>query len=163
MQSEPALVALSVLPKNRLASRHKTAMKITGMKQHESTENPYNQSVMKQAIKISSHLTHPLSSKYELLPSGRRFRMPKCITNRHKWSFVPASTKLLNNVLHSALFLALALDCPTSLYVSVLPLLNAAEVWFYATEQFLWWCFYLVMVFLLCSTVCVSCLWSNEM
>lgn len=86
------------------------------------------------------------------LAFGRRFQMPKCKTNCHKLSSVPASIKLLNNVQHSALFLALALNCPTSLYVSVLPLLNAAEVWFYAAELFLRWCFYCA---LLC--VCLVC------
>lgn len=89
---------LSVQLKNRLANMHKTAMKIIGMRQYESIDNLYNQSVMKQATKISSASTHPLSSEYELLPSGRRFRIPKCKTNRLKLSFVPASIKLLNNV-----------------------------------------------------------------
>ena len=89
---------LTVQLKNRLANMHKTAMKIIGKKQYESIENLYNQSVMTQATKISSDPTHPLSSEYELLPSGRRFRIPKCKTNRHKLSFVPASIKLLNNV-----------------------------------------------------------------
>ena len=88
---------LTVQLKNRLRSMHKTAMKIIGIKQYESIEELYNQSVITQAIKISSDSTHPLSSEYELLPSGRRFRMSKWKTNRFKLSFVPASIKLLNN------------------------------------------------------------------
>lgn len=91
---------LTVQLKNRLANMHRTAMKIIGMKQYESVENLYNRAVMTQATKISLDSTNPLSSEYELLPSGRRFRIPKCKTNRLKLSFVPASIKLLNNVIN---------------------------------------------------------------
>ncbi|KAJ8372883.1 hypothetical protein AAFF_G00275870, partial [Aldrovandia affinis] len=40
-----------------------------------------------------SHILHP---EFELLPSGRRFRLPQCKLNRLKNSFVPHSVSLLN-------------------------------------------------------------------
>ncbi len=91
---------LTVQLKNKLAGMQKTAMKIIGMKQYEPVESLYNQAAMKQATRISADSTHPLFGEYELLPSGRTFRMPKCKTNCFKLSFVPASITLLNNDKH---------------------------------------------------------------
>ncbi len=88
---------LSVQLKNKLANIHKTAMKIIGIKQYEPIQTLYEQAVLRRAISISTDPDHPLFSEYQLLPSGKRLRMPMCKTNRLKLSFVPASIKMLNS------------------------------------------------------------------
>ena len=54
---------------------------------------------MKQAKKIVNDVTHVLNSEFVLLPSGRRYKEPKWKYIRFKKSFVPASTKMLNDAL----------------------------------------------------------------
>ena len=46
--------------------------------------------------------THPLCSEYRRLPSGCRYFLPRCKTNRLRYSFVSTSTALLK-CLRSAL------------------------------------------------------------
>ncbi len=88
---------LSVQLKNKLVHIHKTAMQIIGIKQYEPILTLYEQAMMRRAISISADPDYPLFSEYQLLPSGKRLRMPMCQTNRLKFSFVPASIKLLNS------------------------------------------------------------------
>ena len=52
--------------------------------------------VSRQANKIVSDPTHILHPEFQLLPSGRRFRVPRSRLNRYKHSFLPMSIKLLN-------------------------------------------------------------------
>ncbi len=85
---------LTVQLKSRLTSMHKTAIKIIGKKEYEPIQSLYEQAVRKQATKIIVDSQHPLFSEYELMPSGRRFHVPKCKSNSLKLSFVPASIKL---------------------------------------------------------------------
>ena len=83
--------------KSRLVSTHKTAMRIIGRKEYKPIQSLYEQAVRKQAERITADSLHPLFPEYELLPSGRRFRVPRCKTNRLKLSFIPTSVKLLNS------------------------------------------------------------------
>ena len=53
---------------------------------------------MQQANKIISDPSHIMHGEYELLPLGRRFRVPHCRLNRFKNSFVPVSIKLVNGI-----------------------------------------------------------------
>ena len=89
---------LTVKLRSKLASMHKTAMKIVGRKEYEPIQSIYEQAVRRKAKKIISNSQHPLFPEYKTLPSGRRLRVPLCKSNRLKLSFVPASNKLLNNV-----------------------------------------------------------------
>ncbi len=88
---------LSVQLKNKLPHIHKTATNIIGIKQYEPIQTLYEQAVMRRAISISTDPNHPLFSKYQPLPSGKRLRMPMCKTNRLKLSFGPALIKLPNS------------------------------------------------------------------
>ena len=53
--------------------------------------------VMIVVAKIISDPTHFLHANYDLLPSGRRHRMPAVRTQRAMKSFIPSSIKLLNH------------------------------------------------------------------
>lgn len=46
---------------------------------------------------VLSDATHPLGAEFQLLPSGRRFRLPLCKSNRYRNSFIPAAIKFLND------------------------------------------------------------------
>ena len=43
--------------------------------------------------------SHPLHSEFQLLPSGRRFIVPRCRTQQYKNSFVPAAITQMNKTL----------------------------------------------------------------
>ena len=58
----------------------------------------YKLKSFKTATKIIKDSTHPLHTEYEYLPSGRRLRVPRARTNRFKYSFVPRSIHLINNM-----------------------------------------------------------------
>ncbi len=90
---------LSVHLKAQITRLTQRAMKIMGVKQHPTPQALFEETVTRQAQKIISDPTHVLHSEYQLLPSGRRFRVPKCRLNRFKNSFVPLSIKALNDKL----------------------------------------------------------------
>lgn len=56
----------------------------------------YEQVMRRQTRSILSDHTHVEHPEYQLLSSGRRYRVPLCNHNRYKHSFVPVSVKLLN-------------------------------------------------------------------
>lgn len=58
----------------------------------------------KAAQAILSDYTHPLYAEYKLLPSGRRYALPRCRIIRPKNSFVPTTTGFLNSVTRLVLF-----------------------------------------------------------
>ena len=62
-------------------------------------ENYYAKNVLELAKKIIDDDTHPLHDLYELLPSGRRYRMPRIRTQRYKDTFLPVSIGFLNGKL----------------------------------------------------------------
>ena len=59
----------------------------------------YRARATRKAHTILSDPTHPLASQYRLLPSGRRYMVPRQRTNRLRNSFVPISIGLINNLL----------------------------------------------------------------
>ena len=88
---------LTVQSRSQITSLVRTAMKIMGVRNHPSLQMLYEQSVTRQAQKIVSDPTHILHQEFQLLPSGRRFRVPRTRLNRYKNSFLPTSIKLLNS------------------------------------------------------------------
>ncbi len=72
-------------------------IKVVGMKEHSYLQTLYEKSVLREAYKILNDTTHILNPEFEMLPSGRRFRMPRCRLNRFKNSFIPSATKALNS------------------------------------------------------------------
>ena len=88
---------LSVQLKSKLIRLMHTAWKIIGVKNHSSLQSIFEQATLRQANRIISDPSHVLHDEYELLPSGRRFRVPRCKLNRLKNSFILLSIKLLNS------------------------------------------------------------------
>ena len=88
---------LNLRQKNKLNSIIRICNRIVGdnnMNVHEL----YMKALKRKAKHCTSDPKHPLYSKFELLPSRRRFRQPlakKCI---YKKSFVPSAIALLNSL-----------------------------------------------------------------
>ena len=59
-------------------------------------ESLYTRQLQRLASSISNDDSHPLASEFQLMPSGRRFRVPRSKTRRYGNSFVPAAVSLLN-------------------------------------------------------------------
>ena len=87
---------LSTQSKSNLQCLVQTAMKVMGRTDKLSLQSIYEQSVLRQAQRVLLDPSHILQTEYELLPSGRRYRIPKCKLNRFKYSFIPTSIKMLN-------------------------------------------------------------------
>ena len=88
---------LSIKLKSQLRSLINRAGKIMGSPPPSSLQEIYDETARRQGLKISRDPKHVLHTEFELMPSGRRFRMPNCKLNRFKFSFVPSSIKLLNS------------------------------------------------------------------
>ena len=69
--------------------------KLIGKKQ-DGMSAIYEQRTVKKAKCISKDDGHVLAQYYELLPSGRRYRMPCTNLGRTRKSFVPSSIDLVN-------------------------------------------------------------------
>ena len=89
---------LSVKNRAKLSKLHTISCKIVGCSTPDSSlQKLYNMRTIQMAKKIISDPTHFLHAKYDLLPSGRRHRMPAVRTQRAMKSFIPSSIKLLNH------------------------------------------------------------------
>ena len=74
--------------------------KIMGMSTPPNTPQViFEQATLGQAKKTVSDPSHILYPEYRLMPSGRRYEVPKWRYNRYKFSFIPVSTALLNDSL----------------------------------------------------------------
>lgn len=87
---------LTVQFKSKLARLVHLAQKITGGEEKRTIQELYEASISRQAKRIVSDDTHILYKYFNLLPSGRRFRVLLCKSNRYKNSFVPTAIKILN-------------------------------------------------------------------
>ena len=86
---------LNIKDKNHLGRIVRTASKIAGVN-FSSLDHVFQRQMLKKAKSIRMDSSHPLSSEYKLLPSGLRLECAVATTNRHKFSFVPASIQALN-------------------------------------------------------------------
>ena len=86
---------LSVRDRNKLTQIVNQASKIIGNKQLQ-LQDIYNRSITKKAIQIYNDSTHPLRHSFELLPSGRRLKVPLAKKKGYKTSFVPTAVEILN-------------------------------------------------------------------
>lgn len=88
--------ALTVKHKSKLARIINQASKIIGSPQTPLTEL-HTRSVLRIATVITQDPTHPLNQSFQLLPSGRRYRVPLARKNVYKKSFVPTAIVTLNS------------------------------------------------------------------
>lgn len=87
--------SLSLINKNRLGSLVKVASRISRSGQAQPGEL-YKKQVHRKVSAISHAQDHPLRTEFELLPSERRYRVPRCRTKRLHISFIPAAVRHLN-------------------------------------------------------------------
>ena len=76
----------------------KACGKIAGMNLNDLNDL-YKVRTLKKARSILADPSHPLFNDFVLLPSGCRYSLPKCRTNRLKKSFIPAAISFLNDSL----------------------------------------------------------------
>ncbi len=84
---------LSVKDRNNLTSIVKSCSKIIGVKQRDLSSF-CNQQILRKAECILASPSH--AGEFTLLPSGRRYALPMCKTNRFSKSFIPSALRLLN-------------------------------------------------------------------
>lgn len=65
----------------------------------DDNDSYYAECVASLTNKIMQDSTHPLHELYELLPSGRRYRVLYARTRRFKDTFLPVSVIMLNNAM----------------------------------------------------------------
>lgn len=87
--------SLSVKCKNRLLRIINIAGKIIGEKQ-VTLSDLYIVAVKRKASAIVTDSAHPLHSSFDLLPSGRRFKVPLAKKAKYKKSFIPTAVDILN-------------------------------------------------------------------
>ncbi len=75
----------------------KIAMKVIGVREYTSLQSIYESLVFKNAQAIVSDSSHVLFSTYQSLPSGKRYRVPLCRSNRYKNYFIRVSIRILND------------------------------------------------------------------
>ena len=87
---------LNVKDKLRLDRIVNNASKVVGSRRR-SLSDIYKQFTRKKSNKIILDKSHPLSDCFQLLPSGRRLRVPNSRRNLYKNSFIPTAIKILNS------------------------------------------------------------------
>ena len=87
---------LTVKSKAKLVRVVSLAGKIIGSKQIQLSDL-YHQAVTRKSFDILLDKTHPLNSEFEMLPSGRRLKVPLARKNVYKKSFVPSAISILNS------------------------------------------------------------------
>ena len=92
---------LSVQNKNVLGRVVNVCGKVVGEKM-KSLNELYECRVVKKARNIQNDATHILARNYDVLPSGRRLRVPRFSTVRGRKSFVPMSVSLLYHIQSSS-------------------------------------------------------------
>ena len=90
-------LSLSVTNKSKLHRIVSMASKIAGL-QLSSLTTICESRVVRKGQAICGDGLHPLFQAYEVLPSGRRYRVPSLQTNRARKSFIPTSITLLNKL-----------------------------------------------------------------
>jgi hypothetical protein len=85
----------SITVKNKVEKIMKVCQNL-GVQNVTTVEALYEKAVTQRFKVIMDDAEHPLHSKYQILPSGRRLRSIKCRTTRYSASFVPTSVRLMN-------------------------------------------------------------------
>ena len=88
--------ATTLKAKSRLQGVVKVCSKVSGCTLSCLSEL-FKIRVVKKARQVLAEPDHPLGGQFVLLPSGRRYRLQRCRTNRLKNSFVPSAIMLLNS------------------------------------------------------------------
>ena len=86
---------MSIKQRNSINRIVRVCSKIIGMSLRDLNTFCEKQT-KKKAKSILANTDHAMSSTFNYLPSGRRFKVITCKTIRRKASFVPTAVRLLN-------------------------------------------------------------------
>ena len=86
---------ISVKNRTRLTRLVNMAGRVIGIKQKQLSEL-YSQSLQRKATQIFRDKSHPLHSRFQILHSGRRLKVPLAKKNCYKKSFIPSAISILN-------------------------------------------------------------------
>ena len=87
---------LNMKNRGRLTRIIRVASKIVGVGQY-SLDDLYQTALRRKARRVVSDPTHPLHHEFQMLPLGRRYRVPCAKKNLFKKSFVPSAITVLNS------------------------------------------------------------------
>ena len=90
--------SLSIKEKNRMQGIVKVCSKSAGTPL-DGVHDLHKARSLKKARAILADSSHPLWGEFMLLPSGRRYSLPRCRTKRFKRSFIPAVIPIVNSIL----------------------------------------------------------------
>ena len=90
--------SLTVQLKSELERPHNICQRIVPNSTILSNDNVYMTRMKSLSEKIMKDTAHPLHHEFQLLPSGRRLRVPYARTNRFKNTFVPLSIKYMKDI-----------------------------------------------------------------
>lgn len=88
---------ITVKDRNSIEAIVNVWSKIIGVKQRDLT-SMWEKQVAQKTRKIVSHPEHILAGYFDMLPLGRRYRVPPH-SNRYGKSFIPLAVKILNATL----------------------------------------------------------------
>lgn len=86
-------ISLTVKIKNRLSGVIKLAGNIIG-KQQIPLSDLYIMAVKRKASPITLDIFHPLHDSFQVLPSGRRYKVPLVKKAKYKKSFIPTAIEI---------------------------------------------------------------------
>ena len=86
---------LTLKDRNRLNRIVKIASKVIGLKQN-TLSDLYTKCMVKKSKYIIKDKKHPLHKCFELLPSGKRFKVPSWNRKIYRSSFMPSAINILN-------------------------------------------------------------------
>lgn len=88
---------ISLKAKNQLDQIVKWSGRLIG-ESKPGVASLYTKQLQRMAFSILDDDSHPLHSEFQLLPSARRYKVPRCRTKRYKSSFVPNVINMINKV-----------------------------------------------------------------
>ena len=89
---------LAVKERGKLVRTVNIASKLIGNAQR-SLATLFDSAIERKARQIFNDSTHPLNPSFQMLPSGRRIRVPLARKNIYKKSFIPSAVSVLNATL----------------------------------------------------------------
>ena len=88
---------ISLKAKNQLDQIVKWSGRLIG-ESKPGVASLYTKQLQRMAFSILHDDSHPLHSEFQLLPSARRYKVPRCRTKRYKSSFVPNAINMINKM-----------------------------------------------------------------
>ena len=88
--------SITVQLRSELERPHRMCQRIVPSSTIVDNDQVYKNRMKSLSEKIMKDTTHPLCDEFQILPSGRRLRVPYTRTERYRKTFVPLSIKYMN-------------------------------------------------------------------